>query len=186
VYGKGIRPSNVQEASAEAGKYKSNRNLFRERVRAGLNELLKEPKADAVRVAAIGYCFGGTGVLELARSGAPVKGIVSFHGGLDSPTPEDARNITSKVLVLHGADDPFVPPKEVDAFENEMRAGKVDWQLISYGNAVHSFTNPAAGSDNSKGSAYNELADKRSWRAMETFFGELFASNNQKNFFPNP
>jgi dienelactone hydrolase len=122
----------------------------------------------------MGYCFGGTTVLELARSGADVAGVVSFHGGLDSPTPADATNIKAKVLALHGADDPFVKPEDVAAFEAEMRAAKVDWQLVSYGNAVHSFTRPDAGSDNSKGAAYNEAADKRSWEAMKNFYAEIF------------
>ena len=126
------------------------------------------------RIAAIGYCFGGTTVLELARSGAAVAGVVSFHGGLSSPAPADARNIKAKVLALHGADDPNVPPKEVAAFEDEMRQGGVDWQLIAYGGAVHSFTDWNAGHDNSKGVAYNERADRRSWEAMKQFFSELF------------
>jgi dienelactone hydrolase len=112
--------------------------------------------------------------LELARSGAELSGVVSFHGGLNTPTPEDAKNIKAKVLALHGADDPFVPPKEVTDFENEMRKAGVDWQLIAYGGAVHSFTDWNAGADNSKGAAYNERADHRSWEAMKQFFGELF------------
>jgi dienelactone hydrolase len=113
----------------------------------------------------------------LARSGAPVSGAVSFHGGLDSPTPADAANIKGKVLVLHGAVDPYVKPEEVAAFSKEMTDAKVDWQLISYGGAVHSFTNPAAGNDPSKGAAYEEAADKRSWQAMKAFFAEIFPSN---------
>ena len=100
--------------------------------------------------------------------------MVSFHGGLSSPTPEDARNIKAKVLALHGADDPNVPPKEVAAFEEEMRQGRVDWQLVKYGGAVHSFTDWNAGNDNSKGAAYNERADRRSWEAMNQFFAEVF------------
>jgi dienelactone hydrolase len=114
-------------------------------------------------------------VLELARSGADVDGVVSFHGGLSTPAPEDAKNIKARVLALHGADDPHVPPAEVQAFEEEMRKGKVDWQLVAYGNAVHSFTDWNQGTDNSKGAAYNEKADKRSWEAMRAFFDELFA-----------
>ena len=100
--------------------------------------------------------------------------MVSFHGGpLDSPTPDDAKNIKGRVLVLHGADDPNVPPAQVTAFEKEMRDAKVDWQLVAYGNTVHSFTDPAAGNDNSKGAAYNEKADKRSWIVMQDFFKEI-------------
>ncbi len=147
---------------------------MRARAQAGLETLKKQKLVDPQRIAAIGYCFGGTTVLELARDGADVKGVVSFHGGLSTPTPQDAGNIKGKVLVLHGADDPYVKAEEVAAFQQEMRDAKVDWQFISYGNAVHSFTNKAAGTDNSKGAAYNEKADKRSWEAMRAFFAEIF------------
>jgi dienelactone hydrolase len=174
IYGKGIRPSTPQTASAEAAKYKENRPLLRARVRAGLDLLKQHELTDPQRVAAIGYCFGGTTVLELARSGADLAGVVSFHGGLGSPTPADARQIQAKVLVLHGADDPFVPAAEVAAFEDEMRRGGVDWQFVAYGGAVHSFTDWNAGSDNSAGAAYNAKADARSWEAMKQFFAELF------------
>ena len=174
IYGKGIRPQNTSEAGAQAGKYKSDRQLLRARVNAGLEALRQQPLVDPKRIAAIGYCFGGTTVIELARSGADVAGMVSFHGGLDSPTPADGRNIKCKVLVCHGADDPFTKPEDLAAFENEMRDAKVDWQLIKYGGAVHSFTQPMAGNDNSKGAAYNEKADKRSWEAMKQFLAEIF------------
>jgi dienelactone hydrolase len=148
--------------------------MLRERVRAGLEVLKNHELSDGKRIAAIGYCFGGTTVLELARSGADIAGVVSFHGGLSSATPGDAKNIKAKVLALHGADDPNVPPKEVAAFEDEMRQGGVDWQLIAYGGAVHSFTDWNAGNDNSKGAAYNQSADRRSWEAMRQFFAEIF------------
>jgi dienelactone hydrolase len=174
IYGKGVRPQNATEAGAQAGKYKSDRQLLRARVNAGLDALRQQPLVDSKRVAAIGYCFGGTTVLELARSGADVAGVVSFHGGLDAPDPADGKNIKCKVLVCHGADDPFSSPQDIAAFENEMRKGGVDWQLIKYGGAVHSFTQPMAGNDNSKGAAYNEKADQRSWEAMNRFFAEIF------------
>lgn len=174
IYGKGIRPSNPKEAGAEAGKYKNDRTLLRARVRAGLDLLAQHEFTDPKRMAAIGYCFGGTTVLELARSGADIAGVVSFHGGLSSPTPGDAKNIKAKVLALHGADDRAVPASEVAAFEDEMRQGGVDWQLVAYGGAVHAFTDWGAGNDNSKGAAYNERADRRSWEAMKQFFTELF------------
>lgn len=173
IYGKGIRPNDPKDASVEAGKYKSNRQLLRARVNAGLEVLKKHELTDPKRIVAIGYCFGGTTVLELGRSGADIAGVVSFHGALDSPNPADGRNVKCKVLALHGADDPFVPPKDVAAFEEEMRSGKVDWQLVAYGGAVHSFTDWNAGNDNSKGAAYHEKADQRSWEAMKQFFAEV-------------
>jgi len=174
IYGKGIRPASTQEAGALAGKYKGARQLLRERVAAALAVLRQQALVDQKRVAAIGYCFGGTTVIELARSGADVAGVVSFHGGLDSPAPADGKNIKCKVLVCHGADDPFESAQDMASFESEMRTNGVDWQLIKYGGAVHSFTQPSAGNDNSKGAAYNERADKRSWEAMNQFFSEIF------------
>ena len=174
IYGKGIRHTDPKDASAEAAKYKNNRNLLRARVNAGLDVLKKQELTDAKRIAAIGYCFGGTTALELARSGADIAGVVSFHGGLNTPEASDAKQIKAKVLALHGADDPYVPPAEVAAFEKEMRDAKVDWSLVAYGGAVHSFTDWNAGNDNSKGAAYNEKADKRSWEAMKQFFAEIF------------
>lgn len=172
MYGKGVRAKDAKEAAALAGKFKADRPLMRARAGAGLDVLRKQARVDPFRLAAIGYCFGGTTALELARSGADLVSVVSFHGGLDTPTPADARNIRGKVLALHGGDDPNVPPKQVDAFQEEMRKGGVDWQFVSYGGAVHRFTNPDAGSDNSKGAAYNERADRRSWEAMKGFFAE--------------
>ena len=174
IYGKGIRPKDAREAGVEAAKYKTDRALLRRRVNAGLEELKKNPLVDRTRVAAIGYCFGGTTVIELARSGADIAGVVSFHGGLDSPAPADGKNIKCRVLVCHGADDPFEKASDLAAFEDEMRAANVDWRLIKYGGAVHSFTQPMAGNDNSKGAAYNEKADRRSWEDMKNFFAEIF------------
>jgi dienelactone hydrolase len=173
IYGKGIRPANAEEAGAQAGKFKQDRPLLRGRVLAALAELRKQPGVLTGRVAAIGYCFGGTAALELARAGADLSGVVSFHGGLDSPKPADARAIKAKLLVLHGADDPFVPPAEVQAFEQEMRGAGVDWTLVKYSGAVHAFSQEGAGSDNSKGAAYNASADRRSWQAMRAFFDEV-------------
>lgn len=175
IYGDGKIAANREEAGKLAGSYKNDRPLLRARVAAGLATLKAQPGVTGDKIAAIGYCFGGTAVLELARSGADIAGVVSFHGGLDTPTSQDAKNIRAKVLALHGADDPYVPADQVAAFENEMRQAGVDWQLIVYGGAVHGFTNPANGTDNSKGAAYNALADARSWVAMQRFFNELFA-----------
>ena len=175
VYGKGIRPQ-PPASGVEAGKYKKDRTLLRERLTAALEVLLKDSRTDASRVACIGYCFGGTAAIELGRSGAPVKGLVSFHGGLDSPTPADGKSIKGKVLALHGADDPFVPAADIAAFEKEMKDAGVAYQLVSYPGAVHAFTQKAAGNDNSKGAAYNEAADQASWQEMKTFFEKLFAN----------
>ena len=174
VYGKGIRPANQQDAGKQAGIYKNDRDLYRRRLLLGLEQLRNRDVVAKDHIAAIGYCFGGTGVLELARSGADISGVVSFHGGLDSPQPEAGRNIRSKVLVCHGADDPFVPANEIEAFKSELNKAGVDWQMIVYSGAVHSFTQPMAGNDNSRGAAYNAKADKRSWVAMQSFLDEVF------------
>jgi dienelactone hydrolase len=174
IYGKGIRPTTRDEAAKQAGSFKKDRALLRARVNAGLATLLVQPKVDPSKTAAIGYCFGGTTVLELARSGAKVAGVVSFHGGLDSPSPADGKNIKAKVLVLHGAEDGGISATDKAAFEKELADAKVDWQLVEYGGAVHCFTHKDAGNDPSKGCAYNAAADTRSWAAMRAFFDELF------------
>jgi len=174
IYGKGVRPKNSQEASAEAGKFYQDRALLRARAKAGLDFLMSRPEVDPTRLAVMGYCFGGGASLELAMSGAPLKGVVTFHGSLTTPTPDDAKNIKGKVLVLHGADDPYVKQADVTAFMDEMRKAGVDWELVQYSGAVHAFTIRGAGSDNSKGAAYNPEADRRSWQAMKDFFEEIF------------
>lgn len=175
IYGKGIRPQ-PPEAGQYAGKHKGDRKLFRARLMAGLEVLKNDDRTDPAKIAAIGYCFGGTGVLELARAGADIAGVVSFHGGLAPAEGMEADKATlkAKVLVCHGADDPFEPAEEVANFQQEMRDAEADWIFISYGNAVHAFTQKMAGDDNSKGAAYNEAADRRSWQHMQDFFAELF------------
>lgn len=178
IYGKGVRPADMGAAASESGKYKANRTLLRQRVTAALQELRRNTNVDNANLAAIGFCFGGTTVLELARSGAEVRGVVSFHGGLDSPNPADGKNIKAKVLVFHGADDPFVKTPDIAAFQDELRKGGVDWQMVYYGDAVHSFTQKKAGTDKSKGAAYHEPSASRSWKAMQGFFGELFQSSS--------
>lgn len=173
VYGKNLRPKTPKEAGAAAGRFKKNTKLFRQRMADALEVLKKHPTVNPEAIVAFGYCFGGTGVLELARAGADVKGVVSFHGGLSTPKPADAANIKGKVLVLHGAIDPMVPVSEVNAFQKAMDKAKVDYQLIAYAGAVHAFTKKAAGSDPKTGAAYHEAADRRSWEHFRLFLNEV-------------
>jgi dienelactone hydrolase len=172
MYGKGVRARDHAEAAQLSGAYRSDRQRMRARIHAALEELSRHPLVDPARVAAIGYCFGGTTVLELARSGAAVRGVASFHGALDTPNPEDAKNITAKVLVLHGADDTFVGGG-LAAFEQEMQAAGVDYRLIQYPGAVHSFTVPEAGDDPSSGMAYDPEADRQSWEELARFLAAV-------------
>lgn len=181
VYGEGRTTADAKEAGELAGRFKTDRKLLRARATAALDTLRKLREVDPKRVAAIGYCFGGTAVLELARSGADVQAVVSFHGDLaagEKLTPAqvnaEAAGIRARVLVLHGAVDPYVPAKTVQAFMDEMNTAGVDYVFVAYAKAVHSFTNPAAGSDPGRGAAYNAEADRRSWVAMRAFFDEAF------------
>jgi dienelactone hydrolase len=177
MYGKSIRPSNADEAKAAAALVRGDRPLMRKRAQAAV-EVLKAQTAqvalDASKLGAIGFCFGGTAVLELARSGADLKGFVSFHGNLDTPNPSDAQNIKAPVLVLNGADDPVVPQAQIDGFIAEMKAAKTDWQFVNYGGAVHSFTSPVA---NVPGrNEYHPVAAARAFKAMDDLFAETFAN----------
>ncbi len=174
IYGKGVRPADRGEAGKLAGKYKADRALLRERVKAGLAQLTGNKLVEPGKVAAIGFCFGGTTAIELGRSGADIAGVVTFHGGLDLPTPADGKNIKAKMLILHGADDPFVKPEDIAAFRDELDKAGVDWQMIYYSDAVHAFTEKYVGTDKASGAAYNEKAARRSWQAMKDFFGEIF------------
>jgi dienelactone hydrolase len=171
MYGKDVIAKDRAEAARMSGEFKG-KPIIRERAKAGYDVLAKQELVDENRIAAIGYCFGGTTVLELAYSGADLVGVVSFHGGLVAPKPGD--KIKAKFLALHGADDPFVPAQLVTEFQQGMRESGADWQLVAYGDAVHTFTNPKAGSDKSTGSAYNEKADRWSWKNMQAFFDEVF------------
>jgi dienelactone hydrolase len=173
IYGVGNKPKNFNEAGQKAGYFKKNIQEYQKRIQLALNELVKQG-ANPDEIVVIGYCFGGTGAIEVARSNMRVRGIVSFHGGLGKDELRPNNAIAPKVLVLHGADDSYVSKEEVEAFQNEMRASNADWQMVYYANSVHAFTDKNAGNDNSKGAAYNELADKRSWQAMLTFFKEIF------------
>ena len=172
IYGEGNYPKNTGEAGKQAGFYKTNFEAYQKRIDAALKELVKSG-ANADNIVAIGYCFGGSGVLEAARGHLNVKGIASFHGGLGKDASRKNEPISTKVLICHGADDPFVSKDEIAAFQQEMRDGKADWEMIYYANAVHSFTNPEAGSDNSKGAAYNAVAAKRSFDHLQLFLNEV-------------
>ncbi len=144
------------------------------RAGAALDVLRQRPEVDAARLGAIGFCFGGSTVLQLARSGADLEGVVSFHGGLSTAAPAKAGSVKAAVLCCTGADDPMIPADQVVAFEEEMRAARADWQVVSYGNTVHSFTNPEADGSLNPAILYNEQTDKRSWAAMRDFFQEKF------------
>lgn len=171
IYGEGSYPSDTKEAGERAGYYKKHYDKYQDRIRLALDQLIKAG-ANPDKIVVMGYCFGGTGALEAARGQFPVQGAVSFHGGLGK---DEARstNVKAKILVCHGADDPYVPQDEIAAFQKEMRDANADWQMIYYANAVHSFTDPDAGNDNSKGAAYNEKADKRSWEHFLIFLKEV-------------
>lgn len=173
-YGDGATARDLPHAIELMTAVRSELTRWRGRAQAALDALTAQSGVDHGKLAAIGYCFGGSTSLELARSGAPLGAAVSFHGGLEAPRPDDNKNIRCKVLVCHGADDPFVPPPQVAAFEEQMRQTKVDWQLHAYGGTVHSFTNPDAGKAGNPALAYNAVADKRSWKAMIDLFDEVF------------
>lgn len=176
MYGKSVRPSNPDEAKAAATSVRSDRALMRKRAQAAVKafEAQSVVPVDTAKMAAIGFCFGGGAVLELARSGSELDAFITFHGNLDTPNPDDAKQIKAPVLVLHGADDPAVPQEQVDGFVAEMKATDVDWQLVSYGNAVHSFTDPYA---NVPGrNEYHPEVAKRAFQAMDDLLDERFAA----------
>jgi dienelactone hydrolase len=175
MYGEGVITTDPKRASELAGQFYADPRLFRDRAGAGLKVLLSQENVDRARVAAIGYCFGGSAVLELARSGAPLNAIVSFHGGLDTQAPAQPGQVKARILVCNGADDPMVPPEKVRALQEELRTAGADYVVINFGGAVHGFTNPRADSDGIKGVGYNKLADQRSWEAMKHWLGESFA-----------
>ena len=174
VYGKGVRGGTVAENQALMTPLVEDRARLGRRLAAGIEALRAQPEVDATRVAAIGYCFGGLCVLDLARAGADLRGVVSFHGLLIPAEGLPDRPVRSPVLVLHGHDDPMVPPEQVLAFEREMSAAGADWQLHAYGGAVHAFTNPDA-RDRAAGAAHDAAADRRSWQAMRNFLEEVLA-----------
>lgn len=176
MFGDRRQARNLQEVATLVGGMRNQPEMLRGRGRAALATLAALPQVDANRIAAIGFCFGGTVVLELARGGADLKAVVSFHGVLTTSLPAGPGQVKSSVLVLTGADDPLAPPDQVAAFEEEMRTAKVrDWQVISYGNTLHGFTNPAADGSMLRTALYNEQADRRSWASMRNLLDEVFA-----------
>lgn len=173
MFGNGKVADTKEEKSKLIAPFMSDRAMLQKRILAGLEAAKKLPQVDTQKIAAIGFCFGGLCVLDLARSGADIKGVVSFHGLLNSP-PMKSKTIKAKILALHGHDDPMVTPDQVLNFEKEMTDAKVDWQVQVYGNTMHAFTNPVA-NDPGFGTVYNANAEKRSWIAMKNFFEEIFA-----------
>jgi dienelactone hydrolase len=174
MFGDRRQARNLEEASKLVGGLRNEPGALRARGRAALATLAALPQVDASRLAAIGFCFGGSVALELARDGADLKAAVSFHGVLATRTPAVSGTVKASVLVCTGADDPLAPPDHVQAFEDEMRAAAVpDWQLISYGNTLHGFTNPEADGSIMRAALYSERADRRSWASMRSLFDEV-------------
>mgnify|MGYP003387507849 CR=1 FL=1 len=174
MYGENIRPKTDEEAAKEAGKYKSDPVLARHRMQVALDFVKTQPDVLPGRIAAIGYCFGGMMALELARSGADIGAVVSFHGSLGTQKKAGSGEIKAKIMAHHGDADPYVNAQEVADFEDEMRSAKADWQLLRYADAVHAFTDRGVGTDPSKGVAYNEKADRRSWAYTLDFLQQVF------------
>lgn len=171
-YGDGKPLSDMNDVMPRIGAFMAEPSTIRARAAAALKVLADQPQCDAGKLAAIGYCFGGTTVLELARGGADLKAVVGFHSGLGTTRPQDAKAIKAKILTCIGADDPIIPPDQRRAFEAEMTEGGVDWRMNVYGGAGHSFTNPGVGALGRPGFDYHEPTDRRSWAAMIDLFDE--------------
>lgn len=173
VYGKAQLDTGEENKREQMTALLADRVALLKRLRLSLQVLKRQPEVDAARTAAIGFCFGGLCVLDIARSGEALAGVVSFHGLLTAPDEKAGAAIKTRVLVLHGWDDPLAPPDSVMALADEMSTANADWQLHAYGNTVHAFTNPAA-NDTARGTVYHAAADRRSWIAMKNFLDELF------------
>ena len=171
-YGDGKPLSDMSQAMPKIGAFMANPETIRARATEALAVLVRQPECDAGKLAAIGYCFGGTTVLELARSGADLKAVVGFHSGLGTTRPQDAKAIKAKILTCIGYLDPIIPSDQRLAFEKEMTEGGVDWRMNVYGAASHSFTNPGVGALGRPGFKYHEATDRRSWAAMIDLFDE--------------
>lgn len=173
-HGEGKPHPNLAEVRPQIAAWIANPTGIMARATSALDVLKAQKEVDTGRLAAIGYCFGGSTALEMARSGAALGAVVSFHGTLASPRPQDAANIKARVLVCHGGADPLVPPAQVAEFVAAMAKAPVDWQLHSYSGVVHGFTNPEADQAGTPALAYDKAADRRSWQAMLALFGEAF------------
>jgi dienelactone hydrolase len=181
MFGDRRQARNLQEVAKLVGDLRDEPQMLRARGRAALAKLAALPQVDANRIGAIGFCFGGSVVLELARDGADLKAVVSFHGVLATRTPAVSGNVKASVLVCTGADDPLAPPEQIKAFEDEMRAADVrDWQVISYGNTLHGFTNPAADGSMLRTALYSEQADRRAWASMQSLVVEVFRKDGRQ------
>ena len=174
LYGKGVLGSSAEENQALMTPFIEDRAMLQSRLLHAVDLVKGLPEADASKVGAIGFCFGGLCALDIARAGGDVKGVVSFHGLFGAPDNTASNTIKARVLALHGWDDPMAPPADVEAFATEMTAADADWQLHAYGKTMHAFTNPEA-NDPDFGTVYDAAADKRSWRAMANFLEEIFA-----------
>jgi dienelactone hydrolase len=174
MYGEGKVGISREEKTQLMQPLVGNRVLVRQRMQAALKALTAVPGVDHGNIGAIGFCFGGLCVLDLARSGEKIQGAVSFHGLLTRPENLPVSDIYAKILVLHGYDDPMVPPEQVNAFAREMTQAKADWQIDMYGHTRHAFTNPEA-NDAASGTVYNDVASHRAFISMKNFFAEVFA-----------
>lgn len=173
MYGEGKVTEHPQQAGQWASEIRENTDAWRQRARAGLDILRGQPQVDSSKLAAIGYCFGGSTVLQMAYSGEPLRGVVSFHGALPAADQSQVEAIKARILVCHGSADAFIPDEQIQNFQAALQKGKVDWQMIYYGGARHSFTNPDADDRGIENLKYDKDADQRSWAHMKLFFSDV-------------
>jgi dienelactone hydrolase len=181
IFGPGIRPVDQATALATIKPFQSDRPMFRQRLKAGFEATLLQPECDRQRVAAIGYCFGGSGVLEMARSGLDLRGVVSLHGEFATSMPAQPGAVRAKVLALHGAGDIIVKRDAVDAFQDELRRANVDWEFVSYANAMHSFTGEGIGTDADPTAKFDAQAETRSWKRQGDFLREVLGHTGTRS-----
>jgi dienelactone hydrolase len=172
VYGKGVHGTSPEENARLMQPFMENRSLLQGRMTAALDTLRRQEEVDGRRIAALGFCFGGLCALDLARTGADLRGAVSFHGLFVPPPNTQGNRIKAKILVMHGFDDPLAPPEQMVALARELTAAGADWQIHAYGNTVHAFTNPRA-NDRAFGTLYDATADRRSWESLKNFLAEV-------------